>query len=61
MKNNEFQCAVCKRRFEKGWTEEEALANLAEQWPGATPEECDMVCDDCLPKIGLPLVHRKLQ
>lgn len=47
MKDNEFQCAVCGGIFEKAWSEEEAEAELKNDFPGFVKEECDTVCDDC--------------
>lgn len=48
MKENEFKCAVCGGVFEKGLTDEEAKQQLkdefGEEW---TPDDYDIVCDDC--------------
>ena len=49
----EFQCAVCRGVFEKGWTEEEALAERDALW-GPEVEAGDafsQVCDDCWKKL----------
>lgn len=46
-----YVCAVCQQTFEEDWTEEEALAELQENFGNYTPEECDIVCDDCYKKI----------
>ena len=48
---NTFQCAMCKGVFEKGQSEEEALAELKQHFGDIPPEECGMVCDDCWQKI----------
>lgn len=47
MKSNEYQCVYCHGIFEKGWSDEEAKAELDETFPGITVEECGLVCDDC--------------
>ena len=41
-----YKCAVCRETFKKGWSDEEALEELENNW-GIDPEECDLVCDDC--------------
>lgn len=46
MKPNEFQCYKCKGVFEKGWSDEEALAELAHNF-AAPQEDCELICDDC--------------
>ena len=46
-----YKCAMCKEVFEEGRTKEDALAELAEVFPGASVEDCDVVCDDCWKKI----------
>lgn len=48
---DKYKCAVCEEEFDKGWTGEEAEAELAENF-GVPKEECDMVCDDCYKKMG---------
>lgn len=47
MKSNEFKCARCEGVFEKGWSDEEAAAELGERFPGFTEDECVLICDDC--------------
>lgn len=42
-----FKCACCDGVFEKGWSDEEAKAELGETFEGFEPEDCDLVCDDC--------------
>lgn len=42
---------MCKQIFAKAITEDEAVQELQSYWPGATPEECAVVCDDCFQKI----------
>lgn len=52
MKPNEYKCTCCKGIFTKGWSDEEAKAELADTFPGFEEEECDLVCDDCYKKMG---------
>ena len=49
---SEYKCAVCHEVFNTGWTDEEAQAELAEKFPWATEDDCDLVCDDCYNKMG---------
>ncbi len=52
MDNNQFKCAVCGNVYEKGLTEDEALAQLNEEFGGIfTPDDCELVCDDCYNKM----------
>ncbi len=43
---DEFRCTVCGEVFKKGWSDEEAAAELEEEF-GMDPTDCAMVCDDC--------------
>ena len=45
--NNEYKCAFCGGVFLKGWSDEESEKELNEDFPGWTPEDCNLVCDDC--------------
>lgn len=47
LRPQDFRCDLCGGIFEKGMSEEEALAELNRNWPGMKAEECGMVCDDC--------------
>lgn len=49
---NEYQCAACHSVFVKGCTDEEALAELGELFPGFAPADCALICDDCFKKMG---------
>lgn len=49
----EFRCAVCRGIFEKGWSDDEAAAELTTTFPGIGQDECALVCDDCFEKMGL--------
>ena len=53
MKPNEYRCAACKGVFEKGWSEDEAVAELGQAFPDFEPGECEVVCDDCYKAMGL--------
>lgn len=43
----EYQCAVCSQVFEPDRTEEEAVAEKEEYFPGVPIEACEIVCDPC--------------
>jgi hypothetical protein len=52
MKTNQYQCAMCKGVFDEGWSDEEAMAETHQLFGKSfTPEECDVICDDCFNKI----------
>jgi hypothetical protein len=51
-KNKMFLCMRCLGRFERTWTEEEAVAELAKNFPGEDVAECVLVCDDCYKRMG---------
>lgn len=51
LKPNEYQCSVCEGVFDKGWTDEEAKAELDVKFQ-VPVEQCDVVCDDCYKKMG---------
>jgi len=47
MTNNEYTCEKCQGTFIKGWSDEEAKAELDRNFPGMEIENCAMICDDC--------------
>lgn len=47
-----YKCSVCGETYDKGWSDEEAEAELAENF-GVPKEDCDIVCDDCYKAMGL--------
>lgn len=47
MEKNEYQCAVCRNIYEKGWTDEEALTESKSIWGEIPEEEQAVICDDC--------------
>lgn len=40
-------CAFCRKAFLSSMSDEEALAQLAQEFPDVPVEDCDIVCDDC--------------
>lgn len=42
-----FVCAECQEMFKTTWTDEDAKAELAANYPGVPLEECAYMCDDC--------------
>ena len=50
-KNNTFVCDECDGTFDKDWDDEEALAELKKNFPGADVSDCGMVCDDCYEEL----------
>ena len=47
LKPNQYKCAACHGVFDKGWSDEEAKAELGVNFPGMTTDDCGIVCDDC--------------
>jgi hypothetical protein len=54
-----YKCAACGGEFTKGWSEEEAIAELEELWPDFAPADCDLICDDCF--NGSPLLQALIE
>jgi hypothetical protein len=52
---NQFECYVCKRIFDKAWTDEESKAE-AEKTFGKPVEEWNdeavVICDDCYQEVN---------
>jgi hypothetical protein len=44
---DEYRCEGCGGVFKKGWSDEEALAELKEVWGDIPVSECGVICDDC--------------
>jgi hypothetical protein len=42
-----YTCAMCGGTFEKGWSDEDAAAELEANCPGMPREACAIICDDC--------------
>lgn len=51
-----FKCAVCQETFKQAWSDEEAISELNSNYPGFTPDDCSIVCDDCYQLMMTPLV-----
>lgn len=66
MNANEFRCEACGEVFPKAWSDEEAEAECAENFPGLPESERAVVCDDCFKKMTRlkpltpPLVFREV-
>lgn len=43
----QFTCANCLETFDKGWTDEEASVEFAQNFPHGDIHYTDIVCDDC--------------
>jgi DNA-directed RNA polymerase subunit RPC12/RpoP len=52
LKTNEYKCTACGGVFEKGWSDDEAVAELNETFGSVPMEDCGIVCDDCYRKMG---------
>ncbi len=51
MSDDEYICAVCRRTFQKGRADEEAIAESLATF-GIPIRECKIVCDDCYKEMG---------
>lgn len=51
-----YKCAMCQQIFEKGWTDEEAKAELKENFGRENTDDCELVCDDCFKGIEVNAV-----
>jgi uncharacterized protein with PIN domain len=49
--DNYYRCAECGGVFEKALTDEEAKAQLGQEFPGIPVDECSIMCDDCYKKM----------
>lgn len=43
----EYTCSVCGNTYKKVRSEEDCIKELKEVWGDCSPDECDIVCDDC--------------
>lgn len=58
----EYVCDECGGTFETGWSDEEAREEAEALFPGASPEDMAVVCDECFKEIAERhwlIVHRK--
>ena len=52
MNDNEYRCAICGEVFIKGLTDDETEQQLEEEFGSSwTPDDCELVCDDCYQKM----------
>ena len=42
-----FTCSICRGTFEKAWSDDEAKAEAAVNYPTTPFEDCGIVCDNC--------------
>lgn len=47
LEENQYRCNHCGEVFNKGWSEEEAMAEHKENWGDYPIELCRVICDDC--------------
>jgi hypothetical protein len=50
--SDKYTCALCCKTFEKGWSDEDAKAELEMTFPDTSIDDCDLVCDDCYTLMG---------
>jgi hypothetical protein len=46
-----FRCDRCKRVFPKGWSDEDALAEMRERFPDMDASDVTILCDSCNEKL----------
>ncbi len=47
LRPDEFRCEMCGRIFPKGWSEEEAAAEMARNFNEEPKDDDAILCDDC--------------
>lgn len=47
-----YICTICRKEFESSWSDEEAVDELSQTFPGYSKEDCAVVCEDCYKKMG---------
>ena len=54
-----FRCDRCKQVFPKGWSDEDALAEMRERFPGMQASAFSVLCDSCNEKLEqmLPVIQ----
>jgi len=59
LKEDEYQCAICKGIFKRGWSKEEAQEEYKTNFPDFQHDQDPIeVCDDCY-KEHIPEVRRR--
>lgn len=52
LRPNQFRCVGCKKIYNKGWSDEEAMAEaVANFGQGLASASTDLMCDDCYNEI----------
>ncbi len=49
-----YTCAICGGTFETDRPEEDVIEELNQVFGNVPIQECEIVCDDCYKKLGLP-------
>lgn len=52
LQKNEYLCESCGNIYEKGWSDQEAMAEKNTIFPDAPMSECGIVCEPCFQKIS---------
>ena len=52
MSEDTFTCSHCGETFIKELTDDEALTQLAKEFPGWDVNACNLVCNDCFYEIN---------
>lgn len=48
-----YTCAICGNTYDTGWSDEEAVAEMKENFgEEMTIDQCSLVCDDCYKAMG---------
>ena len=50
MKDNEYQCAVCGKIYEKGWSDADAIEESVNKFGAQILTPMEVVCDPCFKK-----------
>lgn len=49
---DKFICALCKSEFDKGWSDDQAKTEFANNFPCDKLEDSALICDDCYKLMG---------
>lgn len=46
-----YTCRLCGATFESTWSDDDAWAEAVRQFPGITPQDAAVVCEDCFVEL----------
>jgi hypothetical protein len=52
-KSEMFRCDGCQRVLSKKWSDDDAIAEMQQRFPGVDTSNVLLLCDDCVDKVKL--------